>query len=115
MRIIKVKKPICDIRGKQLEDKEKKLTVGDMLLNLLSQNIALKENREAFWVTEIGIQIADGKAEIELSEDKWAFLKRLVEANKFKQPGLPVEEIYWLPFVLGQMLALFQEEEKPKK
>ena len=112
MRVIKIKVPVNDIRGKQLESDGRKLTVGDMLLNLLSQNIALKENREAFWVTELGIQIMEGKKDIELSEDKWQFLKRLVENNKFNSDM--GERDYFLPYVLGQMLMAFVEE-KPNK
>ena len=108
MKKIKITDPIKDMRGKTIKDERgKDLTKGDMLLNLLSQNIKLKENKESFWVTEIGIQIAEGKNEIELSEDKFAFVKRVVDENKFRVNN--VEQDYYLPYILGQMMALFVE------
>src|SRR3990167_5764381 len=116
MKRINFNKPITDIRGEQLKDeKGKKLTVGDMMLNLLGQNIKLKENRESFWVVELGIIIANGKPGVtELQDDKWEFLKRIVNENRYTQIGEVAPKEYFLPFVLGQMMNLF-EDEKPKK
>lgn len=139
MRKLKVDLPVNNIKGEQLKDRcwkkdclncypdpkvttrkgdcdeGKKLTVGDMLLNLLSQSgiYDTKEsgsNKFAFWVVEIGILISEAKGEVELSEDKYQFLKKIVEANKIQVPGRDKTEDYFVPFTLGQVLFVFDEE-----
>lgn len=116
MRKINFTKLIVDLRGKPVEDGAgKKKTVGDALIDLLSENFSgLKEKREAFWVTELGIIISNAKGEVELSEEKWEFLKRIVEINKIKgQMGVEVDA--WRPYIWSVLMSLFQEEEPKKK
>lgn len=140
MRKLRIDIPLTDIKGQQLHDrcgkddclkcspkegkvldcaKGKGLTVGDLFLQLLSQNgiIDTKDkdaHKHAFWVIELGMQISDAKSEIEISEDKHSFLRKLIERNKFKnQQGL--EDDFFLPYTWGQMLLVFDEEKMAEK
>ena len=87
----------------------------DYLLTLLASRFQIIDNKESWWTTELGILIADEKnKEIEISDDKFKFLKRIIEKNKMKiiqtTPMGPVEkevEIFY-PFELGQLLKIFE-------
>lgn len=90
------------------------VTIRDYLLTLLGSRFAVQSPRESFWTSQLGQLIADEKnKEIEISEDKFQFLKRVVETNKIKRDtpmGVQEIELYF-PFELGQLLAVFEEEE----
>lgn len=112
---INVKAPINDIRGRQLNEVFEKggektlLTLGDMLLGFLSQNIKMERNKEAFWVLELGMMIADSKGEIEVSGDKLDFLRKIVEENKVLLAN-GKEDIYFVPFVYAQVMGIFSKK-----
>ena len=139
MRKLKINVPINNLKGEQLKEpcgkktcqnctppegqsvkncSEKGITAGDMFLKILSQSgiIDTKTGKDshklAFWVVELGIMIADGDKEIEISDDKFQFLKNLIESNKVKviNPMGEKMEDYFSPYVWGQMLMLFDEE-----
>jgi len=96
---------------------KKELEVRDYLLTILSTKFPLLHNKEAFWTTELGILIANEKnKEIEISDDKAKFLKRILENNKIKQV-LPMggerEIELFFPYELGQLLQIFEENVPP--
>ena len=121
---INLEKPIVNIRGLPIENEvvnpktkkiEKKIMrVRDYLLTILGTRFEMEDRqKEPFWTTELGILIADEqKKEIEISEPKANFLKRILENNKVKQVlpmGGEKEIELFFPFELGQLLQLFEE------
>ena len=108
-------KPVI-VKGKQVEEE---VTVRDYLLAMLSANFPIVENKEYFWTTELGILFSDKKKkEVEISDDKWKFLVRIIKNNKVKKPtpmGGTKEEEMFFPYEVGQLLhALGASEEELK-
>jgi len=95
------------------------LTVRDYLLALLSAKFNIIENKEYFWTTELGILFADKKKkEVEISDDKWKFLVRIIKENKVKRPtpmGGEKEEEMFLPYEVGQLLKAVGATEEELK
>lgn len=95
---------------------KRQLTVGDYLLNFLSSRFEIKNNKEIFWTNELGSLIADVKnTEIEIDEDKFQFLKRLVENNKFKDLPTGQDKDFLFPYELAQVLLALSDSEKDIK
>jgi len=119
MRKIKnLNESIKNIKGRPLkvqsEDgkKEQEVTLRDYLLVVLSAKFEIQNIKESYWTTELGMLIADTvKEEIEISEDKYEFLKRIIETNKSKN-SMGQEDTIFNPFELGQLLVLLDEVEK---
>ena len=132
-----IETPERDGKGQPVLDKGKpkmkKMTVRDYLLTILSTKFPLEETKEAFWTTELGQLIASGtkivggkvdekgkikggkevpNIEIEISDDKAKFLRRIIENNKVTQQ-LPMGQTkdieLFFPFELGQLLKLFSD------
>ena len=109
-----IKVPVSIGEGKIAVPKIRDSILRDYLLTLLASRFQIIDNKESWWTTELGILIADEKnKEIEISEDKFKFLKRIIEKNKMKiiqsTPMGPTEkevEIFY-PFELGQILKIF--------
>jgi len=109
------------VNPKDKKSTEKKdLTIRDYLLTILGTKFAIQNVKETFWTTQLGIQFADDKIkEVEISDDKAKFLRRIIEANKTKviqanpMGGQTEEEIeLFFPYELGQLLAIFATEEE---
>lgn len=111
-----VMRNVTDEKGKT---KQEEVTVRDYLLALLSANFPIQDNREYFWTTELGILFSDKKKkEVEISDDKWKFLVRIVRNNRVKKPmpmGGTKEEEMFFPYEVGQLLHALgvTEEEQP--
>ena len=127
---INLEKPIVNIRGLPIENEvvnpktkkiEKKIMrVRDYLLTILGTRFEMEDRqKEPFWTTELGILIADEqKKEIEISEPKANFLKRILENNKVKQVlpmGGEKEIELFFPFEISQLLQLFMSEKEKKE
>ena len=102
-----------------LKKTEKKdMTLRDYLLIILGARFTMKDKKESFWTTQLGILISDDKnKELKISDSQFAFLKRIMENNKIKQPspmGGEVEIEVFFPYELGQILEVFEDEETPK-
>ena len=109
-----LKTPIYDDKGKKTGDKDSVLR--DSLLLVLGSRFVMLDNKEAFWTTGLGILIADEKnKEIEISDNKRKFLKRIMENNKIKMNvagGGEREVEVFFPYELSQILgALMTPEE----
>jgi len=128
---INLEQKMFNIRGKpvlnlELDDKGKPIikkgeavmknaTLRDYLLTILGTRFPLIDKKEPFWTTELGILFSDGKKkEVEISDDKAKFLKRIIENNKVmvsKRTPMGIEEVekeLFFPFELGQLLKLFE-------
>ena len=116
--------PVLDEKGKFIPSSNNKnrqmrdSTLRDYLLTILSSRFKTINNKENFWTTELGIEIADEKNKIlEVSDPQFNFLKRIVEANKMMNitqtpMGVVEKEIeIFYPFELGQLLRIFQQTE----
>ena len=100
------------------------MTTSDALAVKVCEAKTFKANiKETFWTTQLGIQFADDKIkEVEISDNKAKFLRRIIEANKAKvvQPnpmGGQTEttiELFF-PYELGQLLAIFATDEEKKE
>ena len=118
-----IKRQKRDENGKVVISKGKpvmeELTVRDYLLALLSSKFNIIENKEYFWTTELGILFADKKKkEVEISDDKWKFLVRIIKENKVKKPtpmGGEKEEEMFLPYEVGQLLKAVGATEEELK
>lgn len=122
-----IKTPVLDDEGKPKIGKDKKpevknSTIRNYLLTLLGTRFQIIEQKEAFWTTELGIQIAEEQNKVlEISDDKFKFLKRLIGKNKHKiiqqtpTGQREVERELFFPFETGQLLKAFGEEEDEEK
>jgi hypothetical protein len=111
---------------KEIKKTERReMTIRDYLLGLLGARFDFIEVKECFWTTQLGLLISDDEnKEIEISENKYQFLKRIVEKNKIKRTSATGQEIeieLYYPFELGQLLIALDEDlakeepiEKPK-
>ena len=132
---INLTQKILNIKGEEItkeeenpktKKKEKKaLTVRDYFLTILGTKFTLKDNKETFWTTDLGILFSDSKnKEVEVSDEKIEFLKRIIGTNKIKQPlpmGGEKEITVFFPYELGQLLKILDgkgeklgKEEKAK-
>lgn len=135
---INLTQKILNIKGEEIireeenpksKKKEKKvLTVRDYFLVILGTKFAVKNNKETFWTTDLGILFADSKnKEVEIPDEKIEFLKRIIEDNKTIQ-SLPMggekEITIFFPYELGQLLKVLdgkgeklekEKEDKDKK
>lgn len=94
----------------------KPVKIKDYLLTVLGSKIETQSPRENIWVRTLSVAIEGAKNEIEISEDEFQFLKRIVEKNKAKQISREgnIEEIeLFFPYELGQLLIAL--EDKPEK
>ncbi len=117
-KIIDLSIKIKDFKGKPLKDKEGiDIILGEMLLGILSQNLKAEKKRDSFWITELGVMIANAKGLLEISEEKFEFLKQIVDNNKVV--GGRGEESYYVPFVHAQIMQVFidvdEKDTKKKK
>ena len=87
-------------------------------MTLLGTRFQIIEKKEAFWTTALGIKISNEQNKVlEISDDKFKFLKRLIVRNKHKMTqqtttGLTeIEKELFFPFETGQLLRAFGEEE----
>ncbi len=90
--------------------------IKDYLLTVLGSKVEVQNPRENIWVRMLSVEIGQAKKEIELDEDEFQFLKRIVEKNKTKRFGIDgkIEEIeVFFPYELGQLLIAL--EDKPSK
>jgi len=99
---------------------KKEMVLRDYLLIMLGSRFTMEDRKEAFWTTQLGILISDEENdEIEIPDNQFAFLKRIMENNKIQQasPTGGTKEIeVFFPYELGQVMEAFEdkEEEKPK-
>ena len=125
---INLEQKMFNIRGKpvlnpELDDKGKPIikkgeaviknaTLRDYLLIILGTRFPLIDKKEPFWTTELGILFSDEKKkEVEISDDKAKFLRRIIENNKTKV-NLPMggekEVEIFFPWELGTLLKIFE-------
>jgi len=119
----KVNEVLKDIQGegietsKNIKGKIKKipLTIREALLNYLGANIQLQDNKESTWVWAIANQLNDeAKTEVEISDDKIEFLRRVIGDNKifaYGPQGTKNEVNLYPPFVVGQLLEYLGQKE----
>ena len=100
------------------ETKKRNMTIRDSLLTILGQRFDIKDRKEIFWTTELGIVISNDKnKEMEISGEKLIFLKRILEDNKITERTAMGEmkvELFF-PNELGQILVALEEKEKKDK
>lgn len=123
VRGIPVKTPVFDREtGKPKIGKDKQpilqdSTVRICLLTLLGTRFQVIDNKEHHWTIKLGIMISEEKTKVlEISDDKFKFLKRILTKNKHKiirqTPMGPTElqvDIFF-PYEMGQLLEIFDEE-----
>ena len=116
---VKVNRP--NPEWEALSDKEKKdteipqvipteQTIRDYLLNILSLKFKIEDKKEIFWITSLGIQFSTEEDEVEISDDKTKFLRRIIENNKFTQVGMggvEKEIELFFPYEVSQILVVF--------
>ncbi len=96
-------------------------TVRDYLLMILGSRLEIKRPQERFLVTKMGMDIADENLkELELDEEKFKLLKRIIENNKiYRQNNITgqMEEVeLFIPYEAGQLiLALEKQNESDEK
>jgi len=124
---IPLEKTILDISGKPIilpptinkKGKRKNTTLRNYLMVLLSTRFPVLNNKEIFWTTELGNLFSDEKnKEVEISENKANFLRRIIEQNKIKIQLSASEEKeteLFAPFELAQVLEPFLSEEERKE
>lgn len=103
--------PIIE-KGKR---KMKNVCIRDSFLTILGSHFEMKDKKEPFWTTDLGMACAKQNV-LEIEGEQLEFLKRIIKNNKTKQP-LPMggeQEIeVFFPFEVSQILkALMTEEEK---
>ena len=117
---INLTQKILNIKGEEIikeeenpktKKKEKKvLTVRDYFLVILGTKFPVKDNKETFWTTDLGILFAKSESkEVEVSDEKIEFLKRIIGENKITQPlpmGGEKEMTIFFPYELGQLLKI---------
>ncbi len=95
----------------------REVKIKDYLLTVLGSRIETKSPRENIWVRTLSVMIEGAKKEIEIGEDEFQFLKRVIEKNKGPQrmgvSGKVEESELFFPYELGQLLIAL--EEKPEK
>ena len=121
---LKVNQVLKDIQGDEIDTnktvkgklKKIKLTVREALLNYLGANIQLQDNKESTWVWALATQLNDEtKNEVEISDDKIEFLRRIVGDNKvftYGAQGTKNEVNLYPPFVVGQLLEYLGQKEE---
>ena len=76
------------VNPKTKKTEDKKMCIRDYLLTILGTRFPIQENKEIFWTTELGILFSnDENKEVEISDDKAKFLKRIIENNKMTIQG----------------------------
>lgn len=92
----------------------KQVKIRDYLLNLLGARLDTQSPRERFWIAEMGIAISDSKTkELEIDDEKFDFLKKIVERNKIRKTNVAgqLEEIeLFFPYESGQLLMALGKE-----
>lgn len=117
MQKINLEQKLLSVKGEVLKNVEnKEMKIRDCFLIMLGARFPIQDKKEVFWTTQLGILCADEKnKEIDISDDKMKFLKRIFENNRIKRQlptGQEEEMELFLPFELGQILqALGVEEE----
>ena len=106
------------VNPKTKKTEDKKMCIRDYLLTILGTRFPVQENKEIFWTTGLGILFSDEEnKEVEISDDKAKFLKRIIENNEMIVQGPMGErkvEIFF-PYELSQLLSLFLTEEEKKE
>lgn len=122
---INLSQPMKNARDVQFEEnyldekgklKTRKVTLRDWLVLILNSRFDIIEAKENFWTTDLGIKFADTKnKEVEISDDKMKFLRRIIEANKLYTigPRGDKQEIQpFTPFQIGLILRALGKSEK---
>ena len=117
---INLTQKILNIKGEEITKEEenpktkkrekKVLTVRDYFLVILGTKFPIKDNKETFWTTDLGILFAKSEnKEVEVPDEKIEFLKRIIGENKITQ-SLPMggekEMTVFFPYELGQLLKI---------
>lgn len=109
---------IKTIRGDSMKirsqdgSQEVEITFRDYLLLALSTKFEIEDVKESYWTTELGIAVANTDVnDIEISDDKFNFLDRVIRKNKAKN-AQGQEDAIFNPFELGQILNFLEESEK---
>jgi len=99
-----------EVNPKTKKSEKRVLVVRDYFLIILGTKFPIKDNKETFWTTDLGILFADSKnKEVEISDEKIEFLKRIIGENKITQPlpmGGEKEMTIFFPYELGQLLKI---------
>jgi len=102
------------------ENVESDSTLRDNLLMILGAKFILKDkNKEVFWTSDLGIEIADKKNKeivFEEGDEKYEFLKRIISDNVIKRVDVSGQEKtmdLFFPYELGQILKLLTGVNKP--
>ena len=112
---LNLSKKIVTIRGQQAnESSEGKiipLNIKEVLLSLLP--VAECKGRESVTMWDIALKVKNcEKNEIELAEEEFEFIKKVVGEN-FRGKGLEGEIItYFQPFVIAQTLKEMEEKQR---
>lgn len=105
---------IEDWRKRLAATERKPVKVRDYLLSFLGARFDTKSPRERFWAAQMGIEVADeGNEKLKLDDEKFKFLKKLIESNKIKRvnrAGMLEEIELFLPYESGQLLMALGEE-----
>lgn len=121
---INLTQKILNIKGEEItkeevdpktKKKEKKaLVLRDYFLTILGTKFPVKDNKETFWTTDLGILFANSEnKEVEVSDEKIEFLKRIIGDNKIMVPqpmGGEKETTIFFPYELGQLLKILNGE-----
>lgn len=117
---INLTQKILNIKGEEISKDEvnpktkkmekKVLTVRDYFLVILGTKFPIKDNKETFWTSDLGILFAGSEnKEVEVSDEKLEFLKRIIGDNKITVPqpmGGEKETTIFFPYELGQLLKI---------
>lgn len=102
---------IVGIDGKPIKNGKEDVTMRSILMGLLSSSFKKESVKEAFWAHEIGILSSDEKKkEIELSNDKIQFIRRIVKDNDFSTDNRPMP--LYTPFMQAAILIALGLTEK---
>lgn len=94
------------------------LKIKDYFLTILGTKVKIKSPRENVWVRLLSVDIGRAKDEVEIEEEQFQFLSKLVENNKIERinrEGKMEEVDLFMPFEAGQLILALEGKEEIKK
>jgi len=91
------------------DSQESPMLLRDYLLMMLGSRFTIKDKKENFWTTDLGIQIAkDDNKILEMEDSRFDFLRRIMEDNTIIINEKSKELFF--PYELGQIMSAFEEK-----
>ncbi|MFW5902968.1 MAG: hypothetical protein ACOCTT_03705 [archaeon] len=112
---IKLNKRIKSVSGQEIQKETnqgvRNVTIRDALLTVLGLEFTPKDEKELFWTQDLGIKFSDMENDfIEISDNKVAFLKRIIREIAIEKGKGKNGRVLIKPFVAGQLLKELSKE-----